>query len=55
MRAAEPGGLAETLGAPRRVWLGGLAATRMVAARTVSLARACGEEVDHFRFERGRG
>ncbi len=55
VRAAEPGGLAETLGAPRRVWLGGLAATRMVAARTVPLARACGEEVDHFRFERGRG
>ncbi len=55
VRAAEPGGLADLVGAPRRVWLGGLAATRAVATRTVPLDRACGEEVDHFTFQRSKG
>jgi hypothetical protein len=51
--AAEPNGIERALGAPRRVWLGRLAATRLDATRDaappeVSLAGACGRYVDHY-------
>jgi hypothetical protein len=51
--AAEPNGLERALGAPRRVWLGHLAATRLdvtsgAASPEVSLSGACGRYVDHY-------
>jgi hypothetical protein len=55
VRAAEPGGLAGTLGARRLVWLGDLAASPAIAPRTVALAQACDRYVDHYAFERKGG
>jgi hypothetical protein len=52
VRAAEPTGLQDAVGAERRVWLGDLAATREHAARQVSLGSACGAYVDHYAFAR---
>jgi hypothetical protein len=51
--AAEPSALERALGAPRRVWLGELAATRLdptagSTPRAVALADACGDYVDHM-------
>jgi hypothetical protein len=51
--AAEPTALERAAGAPRRVWLGELAATRLDPTAggrpaDVPLDRACGEYVDHF-------
>ncbi|MGI9020298.1 MAG: hypothetical protein ACR2G3_06270 [Solirubrobacterales bacterium] len=52
VQAAEPAGLADLAGAPRKVWLGHLAATRLdpLAAepKTVPLKRACGRYVDRY-------
>ncbi len=53
VRAAEPSGLADAVGAERRVWLGAVAAIRRDPAQTVPLDRACGLYVDHFKLERG--
>ena len=55
--AAEPSGLERAVSAPRRVWLGRLAATRLdpfagATAPTAPLARACGRYVDHFGARR---
>jgi hypothetical protein len=51
--AAEPNAVEQALGAPRRVWLGHLAATRVdvTSARVpdAPLADACGRYLDHFR------
>ena len=56
IRAADPGGLAGALGAPRRVWLGDLAASPVRAPHTVDLAAACDSYVDHFTLDRrGQG
>ena len=55
VRAAEPSGLAGALGARRRVWLGDLAASPVAEPRTVALADACGDYVDHYAYERGGG
>ncbi len=52
VRAAEPEGLAGTLGASQRVWLGNLAASPVATPRVVVLDAACGEYVDHYELER---
>ena len=46
--AADPSSLQDALGVERRVWLGGIAATRAAPARTVPVGGACGRYVDHF-------
>jgi hypothetical protein len=46
--ASHPSGLEESLEAPRRVWLGDIAATRRSPPRRAPLAEACGRYVDHF-------
>lgn len=53
VRAADPGGLAGTLGAQQRVWLGDLTATPDIAPETISLRDACGRYLDHYTLERG--
>ena len=56
VRAAEPTGLQDALGVPRRVWLGDLAAGPVVRPATEAIADACAGYVDHFRLHRrGRG
>jgi hypothetical protein len=56
IRAADPGGLAGALGAPRRVWLGDLAASPVAEPQTVPLHTACGSYVDHYTLDRrGKG
>ena len=55
VRAGEPTGLEEIVGAERRVWLGDLAATRDAPATVRSLASSCGRYVDHFVFDRKDG
>jgi hypothetical protein len=52
VRAADPGGLAGALGAPRRVWLGDLAASPVGGPRTVNLADSCHRYVDHYTLDR---
>ncbi len=52
VRAAEPTGLQDALGVPRRVWLGDLAASPATSAATEPIADACGDYVDHFRLAR---
>ena len=52
VRAAEPNGLQEALGVPRRVWLGDLAASPRRPPRTERMAAACDAYVDHFKLER---
>jgi hypothetical protein len=53
VEAEQPNGVERALDAPRRVWLGHLAATRLDAttdaAFRVSPAQACGRYVDHYR------
>jgi hypothetical protein len=51
----EPNGLQDALGVPRRIWLGDLAVTPVGEPRTVALAKACGEFVDHFTLDRRGG
>ena len=46
--AADPSSLQDALGVERRVWLGGIAATRAAPARTVPVGGACGKYVDHY-------
>ncbi len=46
--AAEPSSLQDALGVERRVWLGGIAATRAVPAQSVPVGGACGRYVDHY-------
>jgi hypothetical protein len=53
VRAADPGGLAGALGAPRRVWLGDLAASPVSEPQTMPLDQACDRYVDHYSLERG--
>ena len=48
VEAAEPSGLQDLLGVRRRVWLGRVALTSTAPARTIALAEACGEYVDHY-------
>jgi hypothetical protein len=55
VRAAEPNGLADALGARRLVWLGDLAASPAGAPRTIPLRDACGEYVDHYAYDRKGG
>ncbi len=52
VRASEPDGLAGTLGASRRVWLGDLAASSAAKPRGLALTQACGEYVDHYSLDR---
>jgi hypothetical protein len=52
VRATEPNGLADLVGAQRRVWLGDIAATPRDVTEDAELARACGLFVDHFTLER---
>jgi hypothetical protein len=51
--AAEPNAVERAVGAPRRVWLGAVAATRLDPTRAappvVPLSEACGRFVDHLR------
>ena len=55
VRATEPNGLADALGARRLVWLGNLAATQG-SLGTVPLRSACGRYVDHYAYaKRGGG
>jgi hypothetical protein len=53
VRAADPGGLAGALGAPRRVWLGDLALSPVSEPRTLALKDACDAYVDHYTLDRG--
>jgi hypothetical protein len=53
--AAEPNGLADALGARRLVWLGNVAAARLVPPREVPLDGACGDYVDHYAFDKRGG
>jgi hypothetical protein len=47
--AAQPSSLQRFFGVKRRVWLGGIAASRAAPPRTVPLGQACGREyVDHY-------
>ena len=55
VRAAEPNGLADALGARRLVWLGDLAATPTEEPRTLALAAACGDYVDHYAYDKNGG
>jgi hypothetical protein len=52
VHAAEPNGLQDALGVPRRVWLGDLAASLRRPPNTERMAAACDAYVDHFRLER---
>jgi hypothetical protein len=52
VHAAEPNGLQDALGVPRRVWLGDLAASLRRSPNTERMAAACDAYVDHFRLER---
>jgi hypothetical protein len=53
VRAQAPGGLADALDAPRRVWLGDIAASPVAPSRTESLEAACNAYVDHYTLDRG--
>jgi hypothetical protein len=53
VRAAEPPGVADALGAERRAWLGEIAATRNAAQSEIPLADACGRYLDRYALERG--
>jgi hypothetical protein len=56
IRAEAPGGLQETLGVERRVWLGELAATATADPVTRTVTASCDAYIDHFRFVReGQG
>ena len=55
VRAAEPAGLAGTLGARRLVWLGDLAATPSGDPQTLALAEACDRYVDRYAYDRKGG
>ena len=55
VQAADPGGLAGTLDARRLVWLGALAASPTTPPRTVALADACDQYVDHYTYQRKGG
>ena len=46
--APDPSGLQRLLGLTRRVWLGGIAATRAVPPGNVPVGKACGRYVDHY-------
>ena len=46
--AAEPSSLQRLLGVERRVWLGGIAATRALPPRDVAVGAACDRYVDHY-------
>ena len=49
--APQPSALQRLFGVRRRVWLGGIAATRATAPRRVAVGRACGRMyVDHYYF-----
>jgi hypothetical protein len=49
--AARPTALQRFFGVPRRVWLGGIAATRATPPRQVAVGKACGRAyVDHYTF-----
>jgi hypothetical protein len=49
--APQPSGLQRLFGVKRRVWLGGIAATRATPPRRVAVGRACGRMyVDHYYF-----
>ena len=51
VEAAKPGALQRFLGVTRRVWLGGIAATRIAPPRQVPVGKACGRAyVDHYVF-----
>jgi hypothetical protein len=52
VRAAEPTGLQDALGVPRRVWLGDLAASPVADPKVELMSDACGKYVDHFTLER---
>ena len=54
VRAQSPGGLAETFGAERRVWLGKVAATSAADPVERELPDLCGY-IDHYRKLRGKG
>jgi hypothetical protein len=54
VRAADPTGLQDALGVPRRVWLGDLAATPVAEPKAELMSDACGGYVDHFTLERGK-
>jgi hypothetical protein len=52
VRAADPTGLQDALGVPRRVWLGDLAATQVADPKAELMSGACDDYVDHFTLER---
>jgi hypothetical protein len=52
VRAAEPSGLQDALGAERRVWLGDVAVTPTTEPRAELMTDACDAYVDHFTLER---
>ena len=45
---ADPSSAQDALGVERRVWLGGIAATRAAAPQSVPVGGACGRYVDHY-------
>ena len=54
VRAADPGGLEQALGARRLVWLGNLAASRS-SLGAIPLDDACGRYVDRYAYDREGG
>ncbi len=52
VRSAEPSGLADAVGAQRRVWLGDVAASPVADPKAVAIADACERYVDRFALER---
>jgi hypothetical protein len=46
--APQPSSLQRLLGVRRQVWLGGIAATRVAAPKTLAIGKACGRYVDHY-------
>ena len=55
VRAADPSGLAGTLGARRLVWLGDAAASPVTAPRSTTIAAACDRYVDHYAYSKNGG
>ena len=55
VRAADPSGLAGTLGARRLVWLGDAAASPATAPRSTTIAAACDRYVDHYAYSKDGG
>jgi hypothetical protein len=53
IRAEAPTGLADAVDAPRRVWLGDVAASPSTPPRTQTLQAACNAYVDHYTLARG--